>query len=80
MMDIYSSVFEIASGATASGNKGVIVSGNGANMSVDLEFFNYDGNAGATASVTSVGGEPVIVPIRVRSVGTYSGGKVLGIN
>jgi hypothetical protein len=80
MMDIYSSVFEIASGATASANKGVIVSGNGTDMSVVLEFFDYDGNVGATASVTSVGGAPEIVPIRVRTVGTYSGGKVLGIN
>ena len=80
MMDIYSSVFEIASGATASANKGVIVSGNAATMSVVLEFFDYDGNVGATASVTSVGGVPEVVPIRVRTVGTYTGGKVLGIN
>ena len=62
MMDIYSSVFEIASGATAAANKGVIVTGGAtADMSVVLEFFDYDGNVGATASVTSVGGSPEIV-------------------
>ena len=82
MMDIYRGVFEVDSSGDAglSANKGVIVtSNNTSDVTVTLTFFDLNGLTGATANVSTSGGQPTIVPTLVKGVGSISGGKVLGI-
>jgi|19_taG_2_1085344.scaffolds.fasta_scaffold00183_13 hypothetical protein len=83
MMDVYRGLFlvDITGDAGISANKGVILTSNNTTaVTVTLTFFDIFGLTGATANVSTSGGQPTVVPMMVKGVGAVSGGKVLGIN
>ena len=83
MMDVYRGLFlvDAAGDAGISANKGVIVtSNNTSDVTVTLTFFDIDGLTGSTANVSTSGGQPTVVPMLIKGVGSIAGGKVLGIN
>lgn len=77
----YDSTFSISANTeSVSRNKGILIIGTGSAGSAGVEFYDINGETGATETVRVPANSTAILPIRVGAVRTLTNCTIKGLN